>query len=328
VTVVGTTLLDIQEHLEDLATADGGYYLRCGRTGDRPVPAAGLRFDDRAAARDAARATEQYRSTLRQYDPRLPYYDVVVCEETGPMISPREVCDCGDRTDPPGSGNVPEWTFTEPVLQGAQDDERSMERQDRSALIECCHQVAAAIFEGLSERGYDDVERAVMDAYFAHAETIERPDELCLCLLESMASELETQLDPGEQNGLFRAAAARLDPPTESERPTGVADPVETSFATLSERGLVGEYRCTPLSLDPETCSRTVQVECSTYALRERDGHLPVLPIVLDIFRQEPAWPPVSVDVHTAQSGWRMTLELSAESAPGSLATVPITPSG
>jgi len=46
-------------------------HLRCGRAGDRPLPAAGNRFPDRATARAAARATEQYRSALRRYDPQV-----------------------------------------------------------------------------------------------------------------------------------------------------------------------------------------------------------------------------------------------------------------
>lgn len=71
-----------QGHIEGLATADGRYYLAYGRTGDRPVPAAGNRFPDRATARAVARATEQYRSALRRYDPQVPYYNLIVCEET------------------------------------------------------------------------------------------------------------------------------------------------------------------------------------------------------------------------------------------------------
>ena len=79
--MVGPTLIDIREHIEGLATEDGQYYLRCGRTGDRPVPAAGSRFPDRATARAAAGAIEQYRSALRRYDPQVPYHDLIVCEE-------------------------------------------------------------------------------------------------------------------------------------------------------------------------------------------------------------------------------------------------------
>ena len=78
--MVGPTLVDIREHVETLASDDGDYYIVCGRTGDRPVPAAGLRFDERGTARSAARATEQYRAALRRYDPKVPRYDVIVCQ--------------------------------------------------------------------------------------------------------------------------------------------------------------------------------------------------------------------------------------------------------
>jgi len=58
--MVGMTLAEIRTHIETLASSDGEYYIVCGRTGDRPVPAASERFVDRATARNAARATERW----------------------------------------------------------------------------------------------------------------------------------------------------------------------------------------------------------------------------------------------------------------------------
>ncbi|PSQ14644.1 hypothetical protein BRD02_08830 [Halobacteriales archaeon QS_8_69_73] len=75
-----STLTGIRDRIEALASADGRYYVACARTGDRPVPAAGHRFPDRAAARTAARLTEWYRARLRRYDPQLPSYDLIVCQ--------------------------------------------------------------------------------------------------------------------------------------------------------------------------------------------------------------------------------------------------------
>jgi hypothetical protein len=40
--MVGPILIDTRERIEALATEDGQYDLRCGRTDGRPVPAAGL----------------------------------------------------------------------------------------------------------------------------------------------------------------------------------------------------------------------------------------------------------------------------------------------
>ena len=85
--------------VEALASPTGEYVLRCCRIGDRPVPAAGLRFESRPAARVAARVTEQYRAALRQYDPSLPRHDVVVCQENQPPESD---------PNPPGIGAIRE----------------------------------------------------------------------------------------------------------------------------------------------------------------------------------------------------------------------------
>jgi hypothetical protein len=308
--VVGTTLLDIRDHIEDLSTDGGRYYLRCARTGDRPVPAVGARFPDRCTARDAARATEQYRSTLRQYDPQVPYYDVVVCEDTGPMVSPREVCDCGSKSA---------WDLSTPVL------ERDGREPDRNALIEFCHRLAAAVFETLSATVDDAVEMAVMDTYFEQAECIESRDQLCLCLLESMASEIDAHLDPDEQATLLETAASRLDVSGLGDPTGGGADPIEATFEELRCRGVVGEYRCRPAGFDPGANARRVVVECSTYALREREGHLAVLPIVLECYRRNPTWPPTTIEVEPAEEGWRITVELSGQATPERLSTVPVT---
>ena len=41
--MIGTTLTEIRDHIESLASDDGEYYLVCARYGDRPVPASDLR---------------------------------------------------------------------------------------------------------------------------------------------------------------------------------------------------------------------------------------------------------------------------------------------
>jgi hypothetical protein len=63
-----------------------------------------------------------------------------------------------------------------------------------SRLVEFCHTAAAAILETFSEGGHDTVESTVVDTHFNFAETVDDPDELCLCLLESMSSELDQHL--------------------------------------------------------------------------------------------------------------------------------------
>lgn len=75
-----SSLRALRAQIETLASETGSYYLICARCGDRPVPAATLRFERRAVARAAASVTEQYRATLREYDPALPRYEIIVCQ--------------------------------------------------------------------------------------------------------------------------------------------------------------------------------------------------------------------------------------------------------
>lgn len=82
-------LAALRERVETLASDDGTFYVICGRTGARPTPVAGARFDDRATACRAVRATERYRAALRRYDPQVPRYDPIVCQDTGLAPEPR-----------------------------------------------------------------------------------------------------------------------------------------------------------------------------------------------------------------------------------------------
>jgi len=77
---MGTDLASMRERLEELAADDGAFVVACCRTGERPFPVAGLRFADRETAVRAADLARNYRSTLAQYDPRTPRYDLVVHE--------------------------------------------------------------------------------------------------------------------------------------------------------------------------------------------------------------------------------------------------------
>lgn len=300
--MVGMTLAEIRTHIETLASSDGEYYIVCGRTGDRPVPAAGERFVDRATARNAARATEQYRSALRRYDPQVPYYDLIVCQDTGLITDSTQRSRQDDH----------QKTLSDPVL-----DRRSttVERQGR---VEFCHRVAGAVFETLSEGGYDAIERAVMDAYFELAETVDDPDEFCLCLLESMATELDTRLDPAEQRDVLSGAAERLPTPRAAEKP------IEATFTRLQDRGVLGSYTRSPWSIALDDGTRSVVVQLSEYALSPQNGRLPILPVVLDLYR----WPldrsPSAVHVADAGESWRIRLVLASESEPEGLASARI----
>ena len=310
------TLVRIREHVEKLASDDGEYYVVCGRTGDRPVPAIGKRFDGRATARNAVRATEQYRTALRRYDPHVPYYDLIVCQEFDPGASaPGTPSRHAFRDDDPRSVQKDDVRFDPTADDCAADPEH---RQ----LVEFCHGVAAATFETLSDEGYDAVERAVMEAYFALAETVADPDELCLCLLESMATELGTRLSPANQAAVLAGAATRLTPVEPAERP------LTATLTRLRDRGLLDDYARTPWVVDRTGRERSAVVQLSNYALSPRDGRLPVLPIVLVLRRQRADLPLSSVRVAAVDGGWQLTLVLAPDSDPGELASAPIGPEG
>lgn len=292
----GTTLVELRERVESLAGDDGEYYLVCGRTAERPVPAAGQRFPTRAVARSAVRATEQYRATLRRYDPRLPPYDLIVCQDADPRI---------------------------PTARHAEGD-GTASRPERRRPIECCHRVAAAVFETLSEGGHEDVETAVLDAYLDLAETVPDPDDLCLRLLESTATELDARLAPGEQADVLARAARRLPP-----RPSEPAEhPVTATLDRLRRAGLLGEFSRSPWRIDPDDGTRSVIVLLSGYALAPRRDRLPVLPLVLELNRRPLDRPPLALRVAETDGGWRVTLTLAADGQPTGLASAPIEPAG
>jgi hypothetical protein len=301
--MVGSTLIDIRERIDELATADGRYYVVCGRTGNRPVPAASSRFPDRATARTAARATGQYRRALRRYDPRVPHCDLIVCEETGSETATGRRRESAFET-------LPERRGEPSTAEGATSSERS--------LVEFCHRVAGATFETLSVTGHDDVERAVMDAYFDLAETVGDPDELCLCLLESTAVELEARLEPTEQARVVAGAAARLDPPTAD------ADPFDAALAALGRRGVIGGYTRCPSSSDGTDRAEAV-VRVDGYAFSGRDGRLPVLPLTVELSRHRAARLSRSLRATAVDGGWRLAFEPVEEGARCGLVSAPIT---
>jgi hypothetical protein len=290
--MVGPTLVEIREHVEQLATPDGRYHVVCGYTGARPVPVAGHRFEDRATARVAARATEQYRAALRRYDPQVPLYNLIVCQDP-----PRGATSA--RSD--GRDGWRESPEDVPVGDASRDGSDSTDRRE---VVEFCHRLASAVFESLSGGDHDAVERAVMDAYFELAETVDDPDRLCFPLLESMATELDARLCPSEQAAVLTDAAGRLDPTDAG------SEPLPATLDALDARGLVDGYRRSPWSVDLDGGGRSVAARVFGYALSPRDGRLPVLPFTLELLRRRPTRLPKPVEVAAVDGGWRVTFVL------------------
>lgn len=303
--MLGTMLRDLRAHIESLAVDDGTYTLVCGRRGEQPVPATGLWFPTRSVARQAARATTRYRTALRRYDPELPRYDLVVCQGHP------------SATTPASSSTSAESPTPHAESAG-------------SPLVTFCHRVAAAVFETLAAEGYSEVETAVMDAYLDHAERQPTADELCLRLLESMASVLADRLTPSEQAAVLSAAADRL-PAVASDGPAAdtVTDStddtaVTTVFEALRTRGVVGAYRDSPWLQHRETGTRSIFVEISGYAFCPYSGLLPTLPVVIELYRSAADWQPVAVDVASIPAGWRFRVVPVGEAPPGGLVSAPI----
>lgn len=76
--MAGRSLREIRGRIDELADESGRYGIVCGRTGERIVPVADARFEDRAAAAEAAKLAEEYRAALRRYDPRVMVHDPIV----------------------------------------------------------------------------------------------------------------------------------------------------------------------------------------------------------------------------------------------------------
>jgi hypothetical protein len=268
--MVGRTLREIRRHVEQLAADDGSYYVVCGRTGDRPVPVAGKRFEGRAVAQAALRAAEQYRAALRRYDPNLPYHDLIVCE---------------DATTP----SVTSATW-------------AREAPGRQPLVDFCHEVAGALFETLADRNHERVERAVMDVYLSAAEDVDDRDEFCLLLLESVVAGLTRSLSSSEQVRLLRAAADRLPPVEETN------DPVETALSHLSSVSLVDDFEIGSRRADGDGDDR--QVTLYRYALDGDDRHLPTLPIAIDLLRHYRGSVAIPAARAVSSDEWQLVLSL------------------
>ncbi|ACV11749.1 conserved hypothetical protein [Halorhabdus utahensis DSM 12940] len=325
--MLGTTLEEIRSHIESLASEDGPYYLVCARYGDRPVPTTGLRFRTRAEARTAARATEQYRAALRRYDPRLPRYDVIVCQRSL-RVTPGST---GRGSEPGGSTSRTDQARPPEDDQGADGEPRSEpsdvdpwsgSNHGPGSRVEFCHRVAGAVFEALSDCGHDAVESAVMDAYFELAERVGDLDDLCVCLLESMAGEIDRGLSADEQATVIDTAVSRLPGPASTDHP------VEATLASLESRELLKEFTWSPATEGHDPRAVDVVVGLSGYALSPRDGRLPVLPVVVELVRHEPSKRVASLRVADLEDGWRIRLRLARSATSDELVTAHIRSEG
>ena len=283
--MIGTTLSDIRRHIETLAAPTGDYYLVCGRTGDRPVPADGLSFDCRPTARAAATATEQYRTALRRYDPQLPCYDVIVCQRSTAVRSPEDP-QCRLSTE--------------------------------HSTVDFCHTVAGVVFETIADSSHANLQSAVMDRYLTLAETIANPDELCLRLIEALATELDSGLSPTEQAAVLRAAADRLSTPST----VSSVDPLEAALDSLQSVSMLEGYAVDCQSV---RCASTQwELTLEGYSLGHAD-RVVTLPLVVECFRRLSAVDLRITGVKRTTStppSWRLTLTATVAGSSGPLSVV------
>lgn len=292
--MVGGTLRDLRERIADRHDDDGRFYVSCARTGERPVPVAGKRFTTRETAARAAELATEYRAQLRRYDPRLAHYDLVVSEEPGASgpVDPVSVAD---------------------------------ETGDTGSVSDFCHDVAAAVFEALSELGEEGVERAVLEAYLHSAESVTDPDELCLVLLSTAASELDARLAPDRQGEVLRVAADLLDGNDEREPPRD-ADPVAATLSRFDGLSLVGDYAVVRNDAaegsaafddsDAEETGGSWTVTVEEYAFDAVDGRVPTLPFAVELLGRLPDERIAVSDLRAAgESGWRFVVSADTASA-------------
>lgn len=287
-------LAALRAHIESLASETGEYTLVCSRHGEQPVPAAGLRFPSRAVARSAAAATAQYRDRLREYDPSVPAYDIVVWQgySTGGAT---------ESDDHPVDATAP----APPVAPNPRDE----------PLIRFCHGVAAAVFEALGECGHDEIETALMAAYGDHADIEPTADGLCLRLLERMSTMLAERLSHGEQAALLDTAAEKLPAVTDG---AASAD-VDAVVGGLRTRQVVGQIHEAQWEQCRRTGTRTARVDVSSYAFTPHGGRLPTLPLVVAFYGAALEWRPAAISVAAAGDGWRFRIAPVGEARPAGL---------
>ena len=285
--MIGTTLRQIRRFIDAAAVDEGRYYVVCSRTGEQPTPVAGKRFVSRSAARSALGAAEQYRETLRSYDPGLAHHDLIVCEGNG-SESPSSEADAGAGSEVPSDGAS------------------ALGPAGGRLRIDYCHDVAAALFEALVPRGDDGVEGAILDAYVERAEEVADPDELCLRLLETAAGEIDRRLSPAEQRSLLADAAARLSPTARNQ------GPIERTLARLASTGIVGEYSVgRSTGATGPSCSLTL----GDYALRPGEGEVATLPVAIGLRRRYPVAISIPRAVERGDRTWQLDIELTYDGA-------------
>jgi hypothetical protein len=160
-------------------------------------------------------------------------------------------------------------------------------------LVDFCHEVAGAVFETLSTRGYADIETAVTDAYLEAAERVAVCDRPCLCLPDCMSAEVAA-LSTDEQASVLRAASERL------SEPPATMDPLSGTLDRFARLTLIEDYDC-------RRDGGSWQVAVNGYELADSEA-LPTLPFAVEYFRRNPEGTPAIRGAERDGEGWRFRL--------------------
>ncbi|MFC6826141.1 DUF7551 domain-containing protein [Halopelagius fulvigenes] len=249
-----------------------------------------------------------------------PY--AVVCGRTGREPVPAAGVRFGDRESAAEAAEAsseyrsvlrrydPQVQYLEPLVHEVSDGPvgpLASESDDvRARYFSFCHDVAGAVFEALSATGHREVESATMETYLTLAEVVSDRDDFCLTMLWSMMSELDVRLGPGRQATVVRSAADMLGSPAVE---SAANSPVEATMRRLSSSSFVGDYRVVPC---PD--GDAWEISFGDYALAERTGRLPTLPLAVDLVRRVPDRPVRFTDA-TALSDcrWRVRVEMDRD---------------
>ncbi|WP_396613239.1 hypothetical protein ACH9L7_07560 [Haloferax sp. S1W] len=174
---------------------------------------------------------------------------------------------------------------------------------ERTRYISFCHDIAGSVFEALSETGLRSVETAAMETYLTLAEVVSDRDDFCLTMLWSIMSEMDVRLSAPEQTTVVETAADAL-----AAGP--MSNPVEKTLCNLESAAFIEGYTLRPLA---RTETQTWELTFGNYALAERTGRLPTLPIAVDLLRRAPDQSIRFLDGEAlSDSRWRLRLQATA----------------
>ncbi|SFR46213.1 DUF7551 domain-containing protein [Halogeometricum limi] len=277
--MVGGTLRDIRSHADRLSASDGPYAVVCDRLGREPLPLVGLRFGTASDAERAADAASDYRSALRRYDPQVPHHEPLV----------RRVADGTLEHAPPAEADA------------------------RTRYFSFCHDVTGAVFESLSTTGHRGVESAAMETYLTLAEVVDDHDDFCLAMLWSVLSELDVRLDDDGQRTVVAEAASSLGDATTGaiEPEPTVGDALGATMARLEDASFVRGF-----DVSGVPGGDAWEVTFGGYALAERTGRLPTLPVAVDVVRRLDERSVAFTEATPLTEGrWRLRVEDGRDSA-------------